>query len=311
VRRLPGVLFPAMVALAVAAACSGYETSPVSPTSTALLATPLGQGKTSLCHQTEGTNAFVLISVADPSLETHLAHGDLSPGNPVPGMPGFVFDGACMPLADDAAVFVGTFVGTDGVSGTIELSVQAIAVLASPTHSTSSTTNAISPASIEPVSGILRFVGGGSVLLVGTWDDSTGLVAVSGGGYTFTGTLTLVPLTLSGTFTGPSSGIFTTLPSAGGAEVTTYCGTFDGDGVGAWMMQISSDGEASAVGHNELNNEDFAGTGQLSGTSLTITGTFNWNGSATGTVANDQASGTWFVVGEGSGTWTGSTAGCQ
>jgi len=91
----------------------------------------------------------------------------------------------------------------------------------------------------------------------------------------------------------------------------TYCGTFDGDGVGAWMMQISSDGEASAVGHNELDDEDFAGAGQLSGTSLTLTGTSNWNGSATGTVANDQASGTWLAVGEGSGTWAGSTAGCQ
>lgn len=55
-----------------------------------------GQAKTEVCHRTDDPeNPYVLIEVADPALDAHIAHGDAGPGEAVPGMGGPVFDDAC------------------------------------------------------------------------------------------------------------------------------------------------------------------------------------------------------------------------
>ncbi len=54
--------------------------------------------KTAVCHATGSEdNPYVLIDVADAALPAHVAHGDASPGEAVPTMPGFTFDEACVP----------------------------------------------------------------------------------------------------------------------------------------------------------------------------------------------------------------------
>jgi hypothetical protein len=62
-----------------------------------------GQTKTDVCHA-HGDGTFDLITVADPAIDSHIAHGDGLIGDPVPGQPGFVFDEACVaipaPVAD-------------------------------------------------------------------------------------------------------------------------------------------------------------------------------------------------------------------
>ena len=212
-----------------------------------------------------------------------------------------------------STTFVGTFAGSEGQNGTLEITIQAS--LAASVEGSGAPTVVINfgplvlraVAATRSVSATLRFVGGGSVALAGTYDDATGVVVLSGGGYTFEGMLSADFRSLSGTFTGPSSGGFSAL-NAEGDPVTTYCGTFDGDALGLWMMQISSSGFASVVARNELNGNNAVGEGQLTGTTLTLQGTSSgW--SATGTVVDGAASGQW-VDGGDSGTWAGGTTGC-
>src|SRR3954463_9924409 len=53
------------------------------------------QGKTDVCHRTDGATAFILITVADASVAAHLRHGDGRVGASVPGHPGMVFGADC------------------------------------------------------------------------------------------------------------------------------------------------------------------------------------------------------------------------
>jgi len=78
------------------------RTSPASLGGTAGPLQAMGQTKVDICHRTEGTNEFILISIADPAVETHIAHGDGRVGDPVPKLEGYVFDETCTPVATDA-----------------------------------------------------------------------------------------------------------------------------------------------------------------------------------------------------------------
>jgi hypothetical protein len=101
-----------ITAMGLATACGrGDVNNPVSPTSatgislggdngpastpSTLAVKATAQTKVDVCHRTEGTNNFVLITIAAPSVEAHLNHGDGRVGDPVPGQPGTVFDANC------------------------------------------------------------------------------------------------------------------------------------------------------------------------------------------------------------------------
>ena len=58
----------------------------------------MGQAKTDIYHLRAGRGDYVLRSVNDSSLSSHLAHGDALVGDPVPETPGMFFDAACMPV---------------------------------------------------------------------------------------------------------------------------------------------------------------------------------------------------------------------
>jgi hypothetical protein len=67
---------------------------------TALLASGIavaGPGdKVDVCHL-EGNGSYHKISVSDNAYDSHIAHGDAAPGDPVPGMEGYVFGEDCQP----------------------------------------------------------------------------------------------------------------------------------------------------------------------------------------------------------------------
>jgi hypothetical protein len=62
-----------------------------------------GQAKTELCHA--NSNGYQLISIAEPAVDAHIAHGDASPGEPVPGMDGYEFDATCEPVPVNDLIF--------------------------------------------------------------------------------------------------------------------------------------------------------------------------------------------------------------
>ena len=71
-----GALFGLIVAMAVPVSAGG------------------GAVKVSVCH-VDGTGTYRLISVSENAHQTHVDHGDTSPGHAVPDQPGKVFDENC------------------------------------------------------------------------------------------------------------------------------------------------------------------------------------------------------------------------
>ena len=215
-----------------------------------------------------------------------------------------------------STTFVGTFAGSGGENGTLQIAI--------PTSLTAAIEGSEAPTAINfgplvlraiaatlQVSGTLTFVGGGSVALAGTYDDVTRALVVSGSGYTFEGTLSADFKSLSGTFTGPTSGSFSTLTTSSGG-VTTYCGTYSGDDSGVWnIVIISATGQVSGT-WADIGGDAGLIAGQLTGTSLDLTDPNEPNTTATGTLQGTSLSGTWSSASEGStGTFSGSTGGCS
>ncbi|MEN8251627.1 MAG: hypothetical protein ABFS32_22080 [Bacteroidota bacterium] len=69
--------------------------------------------KVEVCHLTSSeTNTYVLITISENAFQIHVDHGDASPHEYVPGMPGYAFDSECVPyqLMTDT-LFVNGFTG--------------------------------------------------------------------------------------------------------------------------------------------------------------------------------------------------------
>jgi len=72
-----------------------------------------GQKKVEICHRTQGLTTFLVILVAEPSVDSHLAHGDGLIGEAVPGQPGLVFNSDCEPIPSRRVITVsGQWTGT-------------------------------------------------------------------------------------------------------------------------------------------------------------------------------------------------------
>lgn len=67
--------------------------------------------KVDVCH-VNGQGDYRILSVSENAYEAHLDHGDAGIGDPVPGMEGFTFDAACMPVAANIAPVTPGFVST-------------------------------------------------------------------------------------------------------------------------------------------------------------------------------------------------------
>jgi hypothetical protein len=71
--------------------------------------------KVDVCHL-EGNGSYHKISVSDNAYDSHIAHGDAAPGDPVPGMTGYVFGEDCEPeLA--AILVVSSLLNFSGTGG--------------------------------------------------------------------------------------------------------------------------------------------------------------------------------------------------
>lgn len=115
--------FALLSVIAMSAGC-GAEVNPAAPGSTPSAASldpgssraaaqrPAEDGKVAICHRTQGTAAFIFISVGANALDAHLAHGDGRPGDPVPDHPDRTFGSNCeIPSATRVTV------GFDGLVG--------------------------------------------------------------------------------------------------------------------------------------------------------------------------------------------------
>jgi hypothetical protein len=102
-----------LASLLAAATLAGCDTQPLEPESGAAAAEDLvsltakkkptsdktgSQSKVEVCHRTEGSRGFILISVAESAVESHMAHGDGLIGDPVPGLAGMIFGELCEPV---------------------------------------------------------------------------------------------------------------------------------------------------------------------------------------------------------------------
>ena len=112
--RLPATLGLALLPL-LTMACSSAD-NPTDPgninPATAPSASLAGSSaeartaKVDICHRTDGTNTFIALSVAAPAVEPHVAHGDASPGQAVPGQPGMMFAADCTSTASVRVITV-------------------------------------------------------------------------------------------------------------------------------------------------------------------------------------------------------------
>jgi hypothetical protein len=171
------------------------------------------------------------------------------------------------------------------------------------------------------LTGTVSLSDGTNATLTGTWDTGTGALSVTGGGFTFSGTM--AGGHLSGGFTGPSiTGLFSLQVSTTSSDLTVYCGTFtgrtpealpsggtgQGPDDGTWNLVVGAttvDAIVLSDGGDQVVLE-----GTRSGTSITLSVP---GGTAAGTISgssNEFVSGTYNVSGAGSGTFQGSTAMC-
>jgi hypothetical protein len=169
-------------------------------------------------------------------------------------------------------------------------------------------------ASTVSVNGTLTLVGGTTVALAGTYDTGTGLITVTGGGYTFTGYV--VAGQLQGSWSGNGdSGSFTALVATG-SIVTLFCGTYTGTGSGNWNLAQS--GSILAGSYKDTNGQTGGYVwGSVNGTTVSLS--FGQTvataiGTATGTLVGPSVSGNWGIPDTTSqtqhGTFSGSTTAC-
>ena len=177
---------------------------------------------------------------------------------------------------------------------------------------------------VVTASGFLTISGGATDTLNGTFDDETGYIDVSGGGYTLAGVYDSgPPSTVFGTYTGPhGNGKFECKPgAASSAEV--YCGTYHNQATtkdGSFIFAIrGTELEGAAIESGASDAPGFTGT--VSGTGnpkvLTISSltTNGYRLTAAGTLDTNthQVAGTYHITFNSapndSGTWSGQRCG--
>lgn len=72
--------------------------------------------KVDVCHYDKDADVFILINISDNAYDKHLAHGDVNPGDAIPGMLGMVYGDDCTPIRVFADVN-GSWEGYSGLLG--------------------------------------------------------------------------------------------------------------------------------------------------------------------------------------------------
>ena len=173
---------------------------------------------------------------------------------------------------------------------------------------------------VVTATGFLTISGGATDTLNGTFDDESGYIDVTGGGYTLAGVYDSgPPSAVFGTYTGPNgNGKFECKPGAA-SSADVYCGTYHNQANtsnGSFIFAIrGSQLEGAAIESGASDAPGFTGT--VSGTgstrTLTITSliTNGYKLTAAGTLDTDtnQCAGTYHIeynsAPNDSGSWTG------
>ncbi len=194
-----------------------------------------------------------------------------------------------------SGTFSGVIAGPNGESGTLEIVIPAAQAKLLPTE-------AVTTALVD-ITGPLKLTGG-TIDLAGTFNPDDQSFTISGGGYTFSGTIS--GGAIGGTYSGPNGdGSFSIFDEGDGA-VTTFCGTFSGDQSGTWNMIVQGGEAAGTYGGTVSGYFE----GNVSGQTVTITyDSLGGVSSASGTISGSSMTGAWSGGGE-SGTWEGSTSAC-
>jgi hypothetical protein len=164
--------------------------------------------------------------------------------------------------------------------------------------------------------GTLKIAGGSSYSLAGGFDMSTGMLSgVTAGPYAFTGGLASGKF--SGSWTGPgaTSGGYNLLPVPTGGTALTMCGKYIGSASGVWNLTAVNGlmvGEAAGSSGPFRLVGVIATTGGSPYAMTNITSPDDASVSASGALVTpaNTASGIW-AGGGGTGTWSGSTTGCN
>ncbi len=196
--------------------------------------------------------------------------------------------------------FVGTLVGgtNNDESGSLKFDIAGTALAPPASFATMSSAALTATGTLTLLTPVA-----GTHPLTGTYDPATNALAITGGGYTFTGAFSGTSL-LDGNYTGINGpGLFLTALSAGTAQA--FCGTFDGDDDGTWNFVVND---------TELSGRALTSSGDvvpLNGTvtagAVSIVNTANPTGPplATGTITGPTATGIWSFDQTTSGAWTG------
>ena len=220
---------------------------------------------------------------------------------------------ATAPTPPGTATYEGVFAGGKGENGVLTITVPAATSAPALSHTTTRASLGVASSPFD-VTGTLAFVGGGSVNLTGTFDGSTGALSLTGGAYTFTGSL--VQGVLGGTYVGPSgSGSFSTLTSSSNS-VRVFCGTYSGVDPGTgfhfngiWNVALVNTSFAGAgVSLSDDPDPVFTLRGTLHGNAVTLTASKAHGASMTeqGTLSGNSISG-----GGDNETWQASTDTCH
>jgi hypothetical protein len=207
--------------------------------------------------------------------------------------------------------FQGTLAGSNNQSGTLTVTVQGEVAHARPSLIGLPLVATLHAQSTS-ATGTLRTIGGSNVSLTGTFDSGSRILNLSGGGFTFTGTVSNGVLTGTYTGAGGASGTFSTRSTAG-ASVSVYCGSIFSSGnpnevTGVFNLVIASTGGVSGA-FAIIGSAGYL-TGQVTGSSLSITytnTTQNFTGTASGTIQGGSVSG----ISDSKNPFSGSTAACQ
>jgi hypothetical protein len=194
--------------------------------------------------------------------------------------------------------FTGIVTSDDGLaSGALDFTIPSTSLLRRPP-------TALSLRPSFTVTGTLSYDGGAAVALTGTYDNTSDVLALTGGGFTLDGGFDGTDR-IEGLVSGTASGTFV---SASGATATAYCGNYavtsGGGDVGTFSFVIAGSvvrGNAVSSVDQTLNALD----GTFVGGTINIFDPGTTTVLATGTLSGTNVSGTFDDLAGTSGTWSG------
>jgi hypothetical protein len=208
--------------------------------------------------------------------------------------------------------FSGTIAGPAGQTGTLTVTISAQVARIRPRWMVPIVATVYAQSATVAATGSVHLAGGSTTTVTGTYDTTSKALAVSGGGYTFTGTASGGAVT--GTYTAPgvTTGLFATRSTAAGT-VTSYCGNVFSAGNPNQSMGVFNLAVTDATGtiSGAFNLGQYYGqiTGQATGSNFSISWKDNFGepGNGTGTIASGALSGS----SNTNNPFSGRTSACQ